>query len=287
MEEGKKKETTPPFKKEDLRILIPPTGSTTPINTTSLSPIDAKRKIESSLHQLMQNGNLNPNTILRILYFQQNEKGKINFNNDLKVPQTPKPTFSNQVVKPPPRPKTPQVHPKKPKRSTSINSFVYESRPRPVTPVVNKPVMTPEWNQEKLVQFSSESSGVISDQFFQNSDSKSFPSFEDEEHFEDLSNYDYAEAHKNIEVYESRIQCGIETGYGHPAEAHLALAANPHFTLNDEELERSLNYNLEPVINIVPAFWPRRPWDKEGDILTPQATAELKEKMEEAENSFV
>lgn len=93
---------------------------------------------------------------------------------------------------------------------------------------------------------------------------------------QNLSHYNYTTEHRALELWEGRIQ-RYETEYDHPAMAFQYTMNHPTPKLTPQELEREKNYKVEEIVSKVPKFWPKRPWDKEDDLMSEQETRELKD----------
>jgi hypothetical protein len=91
--------------------------------------------------------------------------------------------------------------------------------------------------------------------------------------------FDLVSSHKRIELFESRIQSGIDTRYKHPALAREAANTSETPIPTKDELAKRDRYQEVNIPAIVPRFWPPRPWD--SNVLADDATETLRAEIAE------
>jgi hypothetical protein len=94
--------------------------------------------------------------------------------------------------------------------------------------------------------------------------------------------FDLVEAHKGLEICESRIQRGEDTEHQHPALAPIVSQSLGSLELTCEEIEMTSRYDCAAVVQPLPVFWPERVWDVGSSRLSVEDSDRLKAQIEES-----
>ncbi|OHT12371.1 hypothetical protein TRFO_17857 [Tritrichomonas foetus] len=95
----------------------------------------------------------------------------------------------------------------------------------------------------------------------------------------DLKEFDQILAHQKMELFESRIQLGLDEEHPHPALAIKALDENPHYIVSKDENNKFGHYVEIEVKQMKPKFWEDRCWDSEGNTMNDEQTDKLRKQM--------
>lgn len=104
---------------------------------------------------------------------------------------------------------------------------------------------------------------------------------------EKVEGFDRAAAHREMEIYESRILCGMDPCNFHPVLARKAKAEDRGLVLCRYEFEKAQRYETQRVKERTPKFWPARPWDTDETRMTDGETAALQKRLKEEEERLM
>lgn len=98
--------------------------------------------------------------------------------------------------------------------------------------------------------------------------------------------FEIVEAHKRIEIFEYRIQCGEDKKNQHPA---LAIKASEEteqdFHKTEAEIAMGQRYEEEVIYQPIPLFWEQRCWDDPDNIMSTEQSDALHNEIEDTINS--
>ena len=106
-------------------------------------------------------------------------------------------------------------------------------------------------------------------------------------HEEKVEGFDRLGAHRELEIYESRILCGMDPLNFHPVLARKAKEEDRGLVLCLYECEKAQRYETERVKEKIPKFWPARPWDTDETRMNDAETAAMEKRLKEEEEKLM
>ena len=99
-----------------------------------------------------------------------------------------------------------------------------------------------------------------------------------------VDNEKIADLHFELEVIERRIEYCIDQKHGHPALCVQVREEEGTGEITRKEKKMRVNYKFVPPVNVVPAFWVPRVYDKKENKLSIEESELLKVKINESRN---
>lgn len=87
--------------------------------------------------------------------------------------------------------------------------------------------------------------------------------------------------HMKAELFETRINDGLDLSRTHPAEAVTAATKAKSIKMNDDERGRYENYEEKLQNQMIPRFWEKRVWDTDENIMSDENTLKTQRRIEE------